>query len=85
MEPLSPDQVRGVLHELRVHQIELEIQNEELRRAQEPLEASRARYYVLYDMAPIGYLTPSAQGLILEANLTAAGLLGVERGALSSR
>jgi signal transduction histidine kinase len=85
MEPLSSGQVRGVLHELRVHQIELELQNEELRRAQEALELSRARYFDLYDMAPVGYLTLSATGLILEANLTSAVLLGVERGALSNQ
>ena len=81
----SPGETRQVLHELQVHQIELEMQNEELRRAQEALEASRARYFDLYDLAPVGYFTVSQQGLILEANLTAATLFGVARGALVKR
>ena len=81
-DALSPEETRQAFHELRVHQIELEIQNEELRRAQVELAASRARYFDLYDLAPVGYVTISETGLILEANLTAASLLGTIRGAL---
>ncbi len=76
---------KHVLHELRVHQIELMMQNEELQRAQLELDASRTRYFDLYDLAPVGYCTLNEKGLVLEANLTAATLLGVARGALAKQ
>jgi PAS domain S-box-containing protein len=84
-ESMSPEEAARTLEELRVHQVELQMQNEELRRAQVELDAARARYFDLYDLAPVGYLTVSEKGLILEANITAARLLGVERGALAKR
>jgi PAS domain S-box-containing protein len=84
-EALSPGETRQTLHELRLYKIELERQNEELRRTQAELDAVRARYFDLYDLAPVGYCTVSEQGLILEANLTAANLLGTTRGSLVSQ
>jgi len=79
---LSPEEAQRTLHELRVHQIELEMQNEELRRTQVELADSKASYVDLYDFAPVGYCTVGKQGLILKANLAAADLLGVARNAL---
>ena len=76
---LEPEELKRLVHELRVHQIELELQNEELRRTQEALEVAQGRYIDLYDFAPVGYLSVSEAGLILKANLTAATLLGVPR------
>ena len=67
------------IHELHVHQIELEIQNEELRGAQIKLEESRREYFDLYNFAPVGYFTLDKDGIILKANLAGSELLGVER------
>ncbi|MFI5354118.1 MAG: PAS domain S-box protein, partial [Desulfobaccales bacterium] len=78
-EEISPAEAQKLIHELRVHQIELEMQNDELRQAQEIIEESRRRYLDLYDFAPVGFLTLDRLGFIKEANLTAAGLLQVER------
>ncbi|CUW39651.1 putative Signal transduction histidine kinase [Magnetospirillum sp. XM-1] len=71
-----------LLHELRVHQIELEMQNEELRRVQLELEESRDRYIDLYEFAPVGYVTLSSSGHIESANLTLSSMLGFERAGL---
>ena len=82
LENLSLEEIRKILHELQVHQIELEMQNRELLRVQVELDAERERYFDFYNLAPVGYFTLSEKGLILEANLTAATLLGVVRGML---
>jgi two-component system cell cycle sensor histidine kinase/response regulator CckA len=79
---ISPEELTGVIHELRVHQIELKMQNEELRRIQGELEKERDRYSHLYDFAPVGYFTVSEKGIVVEANLTAATLLRMERSSL---
>ena len=80
---IRPEEAGRLLHELRVHQIELEMQNDELRKAQLEIEASRARYFNLYDMAPVGYFTVSEKGVILETNLRGVQLLGVGRNRLA--
>ena len=78
------DAVR-VLHELEVHQIELEMQNTELQKARDELEVALEKYTDLYDFAPMGYFSVDESGVILEANLTGAALLGVERSRLINR
>ncbi len=92
-QPAGVEDVQGMsagdmvltIHELRVHQIELKMQNEELRRIHEELEAARDRYSNLYDFAPVGYLTIDQRGTIIEANLTFATLMGMERSAFVGR
>jgi len=79
VKDFASEDIRHLVEELQIHRIELEIQNDELRRAQLELEAERDRHANLFDISPVGYLTLSEKGLILEANLTGAGMLGVER------
>ena len=76
---LSEMDVRALCHELEVSQVELQLQNEELQRITAELAASEEKYRDLYEFAPIGYLTVEPSGLIREANLAAAALLGTER------
>jgi PAS domain S-box-containing protein len=81
-EKMSRKEIEHLVHELEVHQFELEMQNHELRRSQSDLEESRNRYSNLYDFSPIGYFTFDENGLILDINLTGASQLGMERRSL---
>ncbi len=81
--PESPPSTDRLVHELQVHQIELEMQNDELRDSRSQVEAALERYTDLYDFAPVGYFTLTRSGAIREVNLPGARLLGVERGRLS--
>jgi PAS domain S-box-containing protein len=74
-----------LLHELEVHQIELEMQNAELAKARNELEVSLEKYTDLYDFAPVGYCSVDEAGVILEANLTSAAWLGLDRSRLLQR
>ena len=74
-----------LVHELQVHQIELEMQNEELQKARNEMEAEMEKYSDLYEFAPVGYVTLDREGTIREANLTSANLLGIERSKLLKR
>ncbi len=83
--PIQERTSSDVVHELQVHQLELEMQNRELREAQQLLEESRSRYADLYDFAPVGYCTLSTNGRIEEANLTAAAFFKLDRALLVGR
>ncbi|MCX6885418.1 MAG: response regulator [Verrucomicrobia bacterium] len=80
--PLTQESASAAVHELQVHQIELEMRNNELLQREAELDALSARYFQIYDQAPVGYLTINEPGLILEVNLTATSLLGVARSGL---
>jgi PAS domain S-box-containing protein len=85
-EPLPTEaDAQRLLHELQVHQVELEIQNAELRSAREELETALEKYTDLYDFAPVGYFTLDRDGVINAVNLTGATLLGIERSRLVGR
>ena len=72
-------------HELQMHQVELEMQNTELRQTRDQLEEALGQYTDLYDFAPVGYLTLDREGTISRVNFTAAGLMGLDRSRLVGR
>jgi hypothetical protein len=78
-KPVIEADVKKLLHELQVHQIELEMLNEELREANETAEAALKKYTILYDFAPLGYFTLEKDGNISELNFTGAEMLGDKR------
>ena len=80
--PSTAADALALLHELQVHQVELDLQADELRASREELEAALHRQVQLYDCAPVGMLTVDARGVLHELNLTAAAMLGSERQAL---
>jgi len=83
--PRTDGEMRRLLHELEVHQVELEMQNAELRHARDEMESALERYTDLYDFAPVGYFTLYRDGAICAVNLSGAGLLGIERSRLLGR
>ena len=78
-KPVIEADVKKLLHELQVHQIELEMQNEELREANETAETALKKYTMLYDFAPMGYFTLDSDGSICDLNFTGAEMLGEKR------
>ncbi len=83
--PRTQEDLQRLVHELEVFQIELEMQNAELRRAREELELSRNIYAELYEYAPVGYFTFDEAGLIKNVNLAGARMLGIERQLLADK
>lgn len=79
VEELAPHEIKAIIHDLRVHQIELEMQNEDLRNTQRQLEITRDRYAQLYNSAPVGYLSVDQNGIIIQANKTFAAMAGMNQ------
>ncbi len=84
-QSLTKQEVQELVHEFQVHEIELEMQNDQLRQSQHEIEESHARYSDLYDFAPVGYFTFDSNGIILEMNLSGASMLMRERVALINK
>jgi PAS domain S-box-containing protein len=84
-QPRTHEEMLRLVHELQVHQIELEMQNEQLRQAGVDLDKALTRYFDLYDFAPVGYLTIDCDSSIRSVNLSGANLLGIDRSRLIGR
>ncbi|MBC7698440.1 MAG: PAS domain S-box protein [Bacteroidia bacterium] len=87
---VSPDDIKAqpneiLLHELLVHKVELEMQNEELRKAHLNMEEARDRYWHLYEFAPVGYITVTREAMISQINLTACSMLNANRSKIINR
>lgn len=82
IQTFTNKEISNIIHELQIHQIELEMQNDELRETQRALDAQRKRYFDLYDLAPVGYCTLNKHGMIIQANLTLAALLNISHNKL---
>ncbi|MBC7786979.1 MAG: PAS domain S-box protein [Methylophilaceae bacterium] len=87
---VSPDDIKAqpneiLLHELLVHKVELEMQNEELRKAHLNMEEARDRYWHLYEFAPVGYITVTREAMISQINLTACSMLNASRSKIINR
>ena len=85
IQVMSQTDIQNLIHEFNVYKIELEMQNENLRKTQMELEESHRKYYNLYDFAPVGYLTFDEHGLITDVNLTAATLFGLKKDKIINR
>ena len=79
IKAMSSEEIRQAFLDLQAHQAQLELQNQKLRRTREKLEVSMQRYFELFDLAPVGYITVNVRGLIIEANLAAARMLGTTK------
>jgi len=85
IQDMHSSDIQNLIHEFNVNKIELEMQNENLKKIKDELEESQLKYFNLYDLAPVGYLTLDEHGFIIESNLTATSILGLEKNKIINR
>jgi PAS domain S-box-containing protein len=85
IKSMSPVEARQTFHQLRVHQIELEMQNKELHDAEQKIMVTNSRYIDIFNVAPLGFLSMNQTGIIVETNLTASKMFAVSRFALNKQ